>query len=365
MSNLKYKIEALLFSSARSMTLDELANLTKAKPEEIKEKIDELKEEYGKRDSSITLIDEGSSFKLNIKSEHSSVVHQVVTQTELSKTLMETLAVIAFKYPIKQADLIKMRTNKAYDHLKELEESGYIIRQKYGRTKLIKLTPKFFEYFDLPEDKLKSKFEGFEGIAKAIGDKEEEIKSIKAEMKKKAEEAGKKKAEEPEVDLVDGEGHKQKLEVYEETDEEKEAQEAKKVEPYTDKVGDLDVVDVPEKEESDEMDDSSEDIFDQELSAEKESEKNEDAVDELSKLSEGIEEEPEEKEVTRDFEGKGIEMDKKRGDEAVGIVGDMTGKEFESKGDSDDSEKKLTPEEVDKKVDEKVEELVHSVEAEE
>jgi segregation and condensation protein B len=176
MSNLKYKLEALLFSSARTMKIDELANLTKASVEEVREKLNELKKDYGGRDSSITLIDEGDAFKLNVKSEHASTVHQIVTETELSKTLMETLAIIAFKYPIKQSDLIKIRTNKAYDHLRELEDMGYIIRQKYGRTKLIKLTPKFFEYFDLPAEKLKDKFENFEGIAQAIKEKEDEVK---------------------------------------------------------------------------------------------------------------------------------------------------------------------------------------------
>ena len=142
MSNLKYKLEALLFSSARSMKIDELASLTKAGPEEIRETLVQLKADYEKRDSSIILIDEGDSFKLNIKSEHIQVIQQIVTETELSKTLMETLAVIAFKYPIKQSDLIKIRTNKAYDHLTQLEQMGYIIRQKFGRSKLIKLTPK-------------------------------------------------------------------------------------------------------------------------------------------------------------------------------------------------------------------------------
>ena len=82
MSNLKYKLEALLFSSARSMKIEELSNLTKASPEEIREKLNELKKEYEQRDSSITLIDEGNSFKLNVKSEHASVIHQIVTETE-------------------------------------------------------------------------------------------------------------------------------------------------------------------------------------------------------------------------------------------------------------------------------------------
>jgi len=250
MSNLKYKLEALLFSSARSMKIEELSNLTKASPEEIREKLNEIKKEYEERDSSITLIDEGASFKLNVKSEHASVIQQIVTETELSKTLMETLAVIAFKYPMKQSDLIKIRTNKSYDHLRELEEMGYITRQKYGRTKLIKLTPKFFEYFDLPPERLKEKFQDFAGIAQAIKEKEEEIKGIKAEMKRKAKEAGKEGKKEAEIDLVDKEGHKQKLETYEKA--ETEPEEGEKVQPYSEKLGNLEVTDVPLKEQESE-----------------------------------------------------------------------------------------------------------------
>ena len=157
MSNLKYKIEALLFSAGRRMNLEELENLTKAPPENIRSAVKELIEDYEKRGSSIHLRDEGNAWKLTVKDEHIDTVKSIVSKTELSKTLLETLAVIAFKYPIKQADLIKIRTNKAYDHIRELEELEYVTRQKYGRTKLIKLTPKFFEYFDLSEEKLKEK----------------------------------------------------------------------------------------------------------------------------------------------------------------------------------------------------------------
>ena len=82
------------------------------------------------------------------------MVRKIVTETELTRSVMETLAVIAFKYPILQSDLIKLRTNKAYDHLVELEKSGYISRQKYC-TNLIKLTDKFFKYFDLTEENLR------------------------------------------------------------------------------------------------------------------------------------------------------------------------------------------------------------------
>jgi segregation and condensation protein B len=322
MSNLKYKLEALLFSSARSMKIEELSNLAKASPEEVRETLNELKKDYEERDSSIALIDEGNSFKLNVKSEHAPMVNQVVTETELSKTLMETLAVIAFKYPIKQSELIKIRTNKAYDHLRELDEMGYIIRQKFGRTKLIKLTPKFFEYFDLPQEKLKEKFQDFGGIARAIKEKEEEIKQIKDDMKKKAKEEGKNKEQEgePEVDLIDKEGNKEKLEVYEKTESEQEVEESKEVKPYVEKVGDLEVADVPEKEES---------------------------------------EEDVEKDTEEDTEG--IEMTESMGKEVIEkIKADITGEKPEEK-----PEEEKTSKEVESEVDKKVDELLHPKETEE
>jgi segregation and condensation protein B len=183
---LKGKLEALLFSSGRKMSLEELSKLTRAEESEIQKALEELKSEH--ESSSLIVMNEGNAWKLTVREQFLPLVQKIVTETELSKTVMETLAVIAFKYPLRQSDLIKIRTNKAYDHLKDLEEMGYISRQKHGRTNLIKLTQKFFEYFDLPKEKLKGHFTDFESIAKAIEEKEKEIKTIKDEQKAKAEE---------------------------------------------------------------------------------------------------------------------------------------------------------------------------------
>src|SRR3989344_9004047 len=213
---LKKAIEALLFSSARAMKLEEIAALVKSEPEKVKEALERLKSEYGQKDTSVTLIFDGYAWKLTVKDEFISVVQKVVTQTELSKTVLETLAVIAFKYPIKQADLIKIRTNKAYDHLMELEKQGFIIRQRYGRSRLIKLTDKFFEYFDLPREKLKERFKGFESLAKTIEGKEVDLEKAREQQQAMAEQARaesekERKVIDGEVDLFDKEGKPHKL----------------------------------------------------------------------------------------------------------------------------------------------------------
>src|SRR3989338_9400034 len=183
---LKNKLEALLFSSGRKMSIGELSKLARAREDEVQSSLEEMKKENSGKDSSTMLVNEGNFWKLAVREQFLSLVRNIVTETELSKTIMETLAVIAFKYTLKQSELIKIRTNKAYDHLKELEEMGYITRQKHGRTNLIKLTQKFFEYFDLPEGNLREQFQDFQSIARAIEEKEKEIESIKEEQKRKA-----------------------------------------------------------------------------------------------------------------------------------------------------------------------------------
>ncbi|MBW2973233.1 SMC-Scp complex subunit ScpB [Candidatus Woesearchaeota archaeon] len=221
MSDLKHRIESILFSAGKQITLEELSRLTKERdPEKIREAIRELKKDLEDKQGSIMLIEEGDSWKLTVREKYLPFVRKVVSKTELPKTVIETLAIVAFKAPVLQSKVIHIRTNKAYKHLDYLEEKGYITREKKGRTKLIKLTQKFFEYFDVPPEKLKEKFTGFKELDKAI----EEVETPK------------------EVDLVDSEGHKQKLEEYSREKQVEEYEETPSpVEPFVETVDGLEV----------------------------------------------------------------------------------------------------------------------------
>lgn len=158
--DIKNKIEALLFASGRKMDVDEIARLIKVRDRAIvRDKLLEVQKEYEQRDNPVKLTNEGDVWKLNLKDEYIDLVREINPHTELTKTVMETLAVIAWKQPMLQSDVIKIRTNKAYDHIANLVEAGFIVKEKYGRTYLLKLTQKFFEYFDLRNDEsLKAMF---------------------------------------------------------------------------------------------------------------------------------------------------------------------------------------------------------------
>jgi segregation and condensation protein B len=277
MEDLKNKIEALLFATGKSVSEEDIKKICRiTNDEDLKKALEDLKIDYDHRDSSLKLVNEGNRWKIVTKENYFNVIKKVVTETELSKSLMETLAVIAWKYPIKQCDIIKVRTNKAYAHLDELENLGYISRQKHGRTKLIKLTDKFFAYFDLPPEKLKEKFNDFNQIAQAISQKEHEIKQMKEghkqqveEIKQMQEQEEQKQKEEilkqqNEIDLIDQQGKSVKLEQYD--SEIKDA----------DKTGNLEVYNSEEKDSTKLKDEPKEDkTSSEELDDEKEPEASE------------------------------------------------------------------------------------------
>ena len=85
------------------------------------------------------------------------LTERILTDADLDKPTQETLAIIAYRQPAIQSDVINYRGNKAYDHVKKLKEEGFVLSERFGRTKLLKLTPKFFDYFDVVEDELKDK----------------------------------------------------------------------------------------------------------------------------------------------------------------------------------------------------------------
>ena len=120
--NAKNKIEALLFSSAKIMSVEEISEFTGLSDLDlIRKSLNELKTDYDTRGTSMVLRDEGNDrWKMTLKDHYLSIASKIVSKTELDKPLIETLAVIAWKYPVVQSEVIKIRHNKAYEHMKVL-----------------------------------------------------------------------------------------------------------------------------------------------------------------------------------------------------------------------------------------------------
>jgi segregation and condensation protein B len=165
------KAEAVLFAVGRAISEKEISDLIGASPADVHHALVELKKQYESRESPLLVIEEGDAWKLTVHEKYLSIVQGINPHTELSRAILETLAVIAWKQPATQSDVIKIRTNKAYEHIDELEKLGYVSKTKHGRTYLLKVTGKFYDYFDLPKDK------GVKEIFKDIKDVEEAVQT--------------------------------------------------------------------------------------------------------------------------------------------------------------------------------------------
>jgi len=193
-NEIKNKIEALLFASAKKLDVESISSILSIKKQDVINALTEMEKEINNRPSSVILINEGNLWGLNVKEKYSDVVSKIVSETELDKALMETLAVITWKYPVTQAEIIRLRHNKAYDHIKQLEEKGFIMKEKKGRSFQIKLTPKFFTYFDLPGKHAKETLkELFPNQSDEIEKSEQEIDIMEEQKVKAAEETENKK----------------------------------------------------------------------------------------------------------------------------------------------------------------------------
>ena len=152
------KVEAVLFAVGKEISTERIASLCALSPEQIETIMAQLIQEHAHRDHSLHIIKKENGWKLTVRDEYIPLVSTLVSSTELDRPLMETLAVIAWRYPILQADVIKLRGTGAYEHMRSLEEQGFVAKERFGRTFKLKLTQKFFEYFDLPSAEAKEAF---------------------------------------------------------------------------------------------------------------------------------------------------------------------------------------------------------------
>ena len=163
MEDTKNKVEAILFTVGRFVGLDEISRISGiASFGYLKDTIAALKKEYESRNCGLEIVEQDNKWKLSLRKNYLYLTEGLLSDSELDKPTQETLAIIAYKNPIFQSEVINIRGNKAYDHIKILKELDFITSDKSGRTRLLKITPKFFDYFDVVEDQLKAKLNSVE-----------------------------------------------------------------------------------------------------------------------------------------------------------------------------------------------------------
>ncbi len=73
---------------------------------------------------------------------------------EFTKSEQETLAIIAYKQPMRQSVLVKIRGNKAYDHIRNFVNLGLVLKKRAGHTWDLNLSEGFYDYFHVGQGEI-------------------------------------------------------------------------------------------------------------------------------------------------------------------------------------------------------------------
>lgn len=149
-------VEAVLFISGRFLTMQDLISFSDLNPIVIRELLEKLKKKYEGDEFAMEIVykkgEEGEMWKMDVRQEFHGVINKIATgSAEFTKAEQETLAIIAYKQPIKQSVIIKIRGNKAYDHIKKFSDLGLVRKKKMGHTNELSLSDQFYDYFNVDE----------------------------------------------------------------------------------------------------------------------------------------------------------------------------------------------------------------------
>jgi len=147
-------VEAALYVTGKPLDLKTLSAIVGLRSEEkVKELGRALKEKYGSDISALEVLElSDGRFVMQLKPQYVSDVKRLATRQLLTPGPMKTLSFIAYRQPITQSYVAKVRGNLTYSHVKQLREIGLIAEERVGRTKVLRTTPNFADYFNLSHE---------------------------------------------------------------------------------------------------------------------------------------------------------------------------------------------------------------------
>ncbi|MFH1612689.1 MAG: SMC-Scp complex subunit ScpB [bacterium] len=155
---IKNIIESLLFVSNKPVSITQIIKVIPEDRALIQMLINELQNEYNTRLSSLQIREIVGGYQICTKSEYSEWIknfHQIETSTHLSKSALETLAIIAYKQPLTKLEIETIRGVNVDGVIETLCDKNLI--KVIGRKKVIGApflygtTKEFLKYFGLKD----------------------------------------------------------------------------------------------------------------------------------------------------------------------------------------------------------------------
>jgi len=147
-------LEAALYVAGRPLDLRTLASVLKTRSKNKTRRLAKtLMEAYKSRETALEILElEGERFVMQLKTDYTPQVRRLAFRPLMSVGPLKTLSYIAYRQPVTQTQVIDVRGHHVYNHLKQLEELDLIARERVGRSKVVRTTEFFADYFGFSHD---------------------------------------------------------------------------------------------------------------------------------------------------------------------------------------------------------------------
>src|SRR5690348_3852405 len=146
--------EAALYVSGRPLDLKMIGSIIGARSEDkIRGIATAVSERYRTAGSPIQVVElPDGRFVMQLKAEFAKHVRKLSNRPLLTPGPLRTLSFIAIKQPVTQSYVVRVRGKLAYVHVKQLRDMDLINDERIGRTRMLRTTSTFADYFNLNHD---------------------------------------------------------------------------------------------------------------------------------------------------------------------------------------------------------------------
>ena len=162
-------VEAALYAAGRPLELETLCSVTGiTSKKRVYELARKVLDNYRGRDGALELLElSDRRFVLQIKTVYVPNIRRLSIKPLLTEGPLKTLSFIVLNQPVTQSDVALVRGGQVYEHVKHLAKMGLITSEPLGKTRLLRTTETFADYFNLSHD-MKTLNKQFKALVEAI-----------------------------------------------------------------------------------------------------------------------------------------------------------------------------------------------------
>lgn len=147
-------IEGALYVAGKPLDIQTLGSVSKMRSEgKVRDIARSIMERYKQSETSLEVLElQDGRFVMQLKPEYVNAVRKLATRKLLTPGPLKTLSFIALKQPVTQSYVVRVRGKLTYQYVKQLEDLELVSESKLGRTKVLRTTRVFSDYFNLSQD---------------------------------------------------------------------------------------------------------------------------------------------------------------------------------------------------------------------